>query len=88
MGKQYRKTANRIIVPGKGPPCARCGWSTQIREHAVITERELRKPYYFRRWFRCINRKCKTTLIMPDEFKVYTAKAAKPDDGTARSNPA
>jgi hypothetical protein len=71
MRKKFSK--NRVIVPGKGPPCHRCGWPTQIREHREIAAKELSKPFYFRRWYRCINRQCKTTLIMPDEFKVYGA---------------
>jgi hypothetical protein len=73
-GGQEWSSINRVIVPGKGPLCPRCGWPTQIREHRDISERELRKPYYFRRWFRCINGRCKTTLIMPDEFKVRNGR--------------
>lgn len=64
--------SDRVIVPGKGPPCPRCGRWTQIREHREITARELDKPFYYRRWFCCIDKRCKTTLIMADEFRVYT----------------
>lgn len=45
----------------------------QIRERRDVTADLLRKPYYFSRWFRCMHRECKTTLVMPDEFKVYAA---------------
>ena len=61
---------NRLIVLGDGPPCPTCGRSTQIREHRQITADLVAKPYYFRRWFCCVNRRCKTKLIMRDEFKV------------------
>jgi hypothetical protein len=33
----------------------------------------LRQPYYFSRWFRCLYRDCKVTLIMVEKYKVYTA---------------
>lgn len=50
-GKSNRKTY-RVIL-GEGVPCPRCGRSTQIREHAAITERRPSQAYYFRRWFYC-----------------------------------
>lgn len=42
-----------------------------MREHAAITERLLRKPYYYQCWYCCVNRHCQTTLIMPPEFIVW-----------------
>ena len=59
-----------VIVPGDGPPCPMCCRPTQIREHRQITADLVAKPYYFRRWFCCVNRRCKTKLVMRDEFKV------------------
>ena len=59
-----------IVIPGKGPPCPRCGHSTQIREHGRIGEKELQRPFYYRRWFYCTNKDCKTTTYMREEFKV------------------
>ena len=44
--------------------------TAQIREHRQITADLVAKPYYFRRWFCCVNRRCKTKLVMRDEFKV------------------
>jgi hypothetical protein len=58
------------IVPGDGDPCPRCGQPTQIREHKVINERELTRPFYYSRWFNCTNASCKTTLIMPSRYIV------------------
>jgi len=78
LGERKRKTVpnggkamgNRLIVPGDGPACPTCGGPTQIREHRQITADLVVKPCYFRRWFCCVNRRCKTKLIMRDEFKV------------------
>lgn len=59
------------IVPGDGDPCPRCGKPTQIREHHAVTPKQLEQPYYYSRWFNCTNPECKTTLIMPDQYRVY-----------------
>ena len=65
---------NRVIIAGKGDLCPRCKQPTQIREHIKTTEVELRKPFYYSRWFYCQNTSCKTTLIMPDRFKVFPTR--------------
>ena len=68
---------NKKIVSLNGPPCPRCGCPTEIREHERITETELARPFYYRRWYNCRNRDCKTTTIMPDEFKVRNGNDAR-----------
>jgi hypothetical protein len=37
----------------------------------MIGEKQLRAPFYYSRWYRCMNAECQTTLIMPNEFRVY-----------------
>lgn len=59
------------IVPGAGDFCPRCKLATQIREHKAITQKHLKQPFYYSRWFNCTNPECKTTLIMPDQYRVY-----------------
>jgi hypothetical protein len=59
-----------IVIPGDGDPCPRCGEPTEIREHDILRDRQLRAPFYYSRWFRCMNPDCKTTLIMPPRFIV------------------
>jgi hypothetical protein len=54
-----------------GDPCHRCGKLTQIREHIEIKQRHLKQPFYYSRWFCCVNPNCRTTLIMPERFKVF-----------------
>ena len=63
-----------IVVPESGPPCPRCKHATEVREHGAITAKHLAQPFYYARWYRCTNGQCKTTLIMPEEFKVWNYK--------------
>jgi hypothetical protein len=68
------------IVGRDGDPCPRCQQPTEIREHTTITEKELSRPFYYRRWFNCTNPRCRTTLVMPERFKVY--REAEPEPKT------
>jgi hypothetical protein len=43
----------------------------EIRKHRFVTEKQLRQPFYYSQWYCCMNSKCRTTLVMPEEFKVY-----------------
>jgi hypothetical protein len=63
---------SKVIGKG-GPPCPRCGKATQVRTHRSIRRKQLRQPYYYSRWFKCINKKCRTTLIMPPEYIVWNS---------------
>jgi hypothetical protein len=58
-------------VAGTGIACPRCNLPTEERVHASITEKMLRQPFYYRRWFYCTNKTCKTTMIMRDEDRVF-----------------
>jgi hypothetical protein len=60
----------RTVVPGAGDPCPRCGVPMEIREHNGIGEKQLRQPFFYTRWFCCRNPRCKTTLVMPERYKV------------------
>jgi len=68
---------NYKIIPGAGEICPRCKLATQIREHIEVTEKHLRQPFYYQRWFNCTNVKCPTTLIMPERFKVHQFEAVE-----------
>lgn len=76
------------IIGFDGIPCPRCRQRTQIREHVAITEKHLRQPFYFSRWFYCVNKHCKVSLHMAEEFKVWNNNAAadklRPIDKDAR----
>jgi hypothetical protein len=78
MSKAARRRAARrrarragVVLDVSGPPCPRCQQLTQVRQHAMLTEKVIKAPFYFARWFRCINPACRVTLIMPPQFKVY-----------------
>jgi hypothetical protein len=71
-----KNSKNMKIVDLDGPPCPRCGCSTEIREHERITGKELARPFYYSRWYNCQNRNCKTKLIMPPEFRVWNKAEA------------
>jgi hypothetical protein len=68
MGKRKR---SRVVPGERGDPCPRCGRSTEVREHVEITPKHLRQPYYYSRWFYCTNPKCRTSMIMPDHYRVF-----------------
>ena len=59
------------VIPGNGDPCPRCCQPTQIREHDEITEKHLRQPFYFRRWFHCTNPQCRVQMVCAERFKVH-----------------
>jgi hypothetical protein len=70
MGRKSKKQSS-VVVPGWGDPCPRCCQPTEIREHPAITEKHLRQPFYYSRWFYCQNPACKTTTYMADRYKVW-----------------
>jgi hypothetical protein len=72
-----KKSKNMKIVGLDGPPCPRCGRPTEIREHERITEQELARPFYYRRWYNCPNNSCDTKIIHADEFKVWNKNKAQ-----------
>jgi hypothetical protein len=65
-----RRRQKPIVIPGDGDPCPRCGVPMQIREPAGIGDRQQRQLFSYTRWFCCMNKQCKTTLVMPARYKV------------------
>jgi hypothetical protein len=63
------KRRKPIVIPGDGDPCPRCG-VMQIREPDGIGDRQRRQRFFYTRWFCCMNKQCKTTLVMPPRYKV------------------
>jgi hypothetical protein len=56
----------------------------EVREHASIGPKQLRQPYYYSRWYCCRNKQCRTTLVMPDEFKVWNEPEPAPQTDADR----
>jgi hypothetical protein len=68
-----------VRLTEKGPPCPRCHRLMQIRVHTCITDKMVkRQPYYYSRWYYCLNNKCRTKQVMPDEFRVFNESADTP----------
>ena len=69
MRQQHHKPKSRkgktIVIPGDGDPCPRCGVPMEIHEHNSVGDKQ--------RWFRCTNKSCKTTLVMPERYKVINS---------------
>jgi hypothetical protein len=63
--------SNAVMVPGHGVPCPRCNVPMAIFAHREVNERQKRAPFFYRRWYRCYNASCKTTLVMRDEDRVW-----------------
>ena len=70
MRKKKRQRYLVRVVPGEGDPCPRCGVPMQIREYNNLTDKHLHWPYFNTRWFCCMNKSCRTTLVMPRRYKV------------------
>jgi hypothetical protein len=70
MKKKMRQRDRAVVVPGDGDPCPRCGMSMQIREYSNSTDQYLRRPYFYTRWLCYMNKSCRTTMVMPERYKV------------------
>jgi hypothetical protein len=66
------KASRHKVVGYDGPNCPRCGRFTEIREHREIRPKQLKQPFYYARWFYCVNTDCQTTLIMQDQYRVWS----------------
>jgi hypothetical protein len=68
MSKRHKRY---IVVDESGPPCPRCQSPMQVRQHDRITEKHLRQPFFYDRWYCCMRGSCRTTLVMPPEHRVW-----------------
>jgi hypothetical protein len=68
--KKQRQRDRAVVVPGNGDPCPRCDVPMQIHEYSNLTDKHLHRPYFYTRWFCCMNKSCRTTLVMPERYKV------------------
>jgi hypothetical protein len=62
-----KRGAVDIVKHGDGIPCPSCGNATERREHAAITAKMKRRPYFYVQWFICRHPSCRTTVIFRDE---------------------
>ena len=64
------------MVTPDGTTCPRCGVEAESRKHTQITDKQLTQPFYFKRWYNCINEQCKTGIFMLEDWKVENKNAA------------
>jgi hypothetical protein len=75
--QQYKPksgSGKTIVISGAGDRCPRCGVPMQIREHDGVGDKQLRMPFYYRRWFCCMNKSCNTKQVMPPRYKVMNSR--------------
>jgi hypothetical protein len=70
MAKKYR------VIEPDGTTCPRCDSVAETRVHAAITEKQLKQPFYYKRWYVCLNEHCKTNIFMLDDWKVKNKNGA------------
>jgi hypothetical protein len=77
-----RKKSRSLGISDKR--CHRCNEHLEAREHTALTDKQLTQPFYYRRWFQCVNDQCSTTLVMFEEDKVVNKNAAAKISKTAQ----
>lgn len=71
-------------VSKEGVSCISCGQKTQIREHVSLREKHFKQPFYFKQWYSCINKDCKTEIFMQEKDKVWNHNKAANQMKTAQ----
>jgi predicted RNA-binding Zn-ribbon protein involved in translation (DUF1610 family) len=66
-----KKGKDSRLISRDGLACPRCGRRTEIWEHSRITDKHKSQFFYYRKWYRCPNLDCSTTVITREEDKVY-----------------
>lgn len=66
--------SRHITLGTSGVCCPRCGRATEIREHKAIGPRDLRRPFFYSRWFYCANPRCKTSTVVLSEYRVFNVE--------------
>jgi ABC-type transport system substrate-binding protein len=85
---QYKRIASyfeNTELAATGLPTGKELQPMQIREHDGVGEKQLRKPFYYLRWFYCLNKNCRTTTVMPERHKVMNSRQPSntpPDNNT------
>jgi hypothetical protein len=68
--KKMSESTHHVVIDEHGPPCPRCHRPMQVHEHDVISEKQLRGPFYYSRWNYCMNPDCLTNVVHDSRFKV------------------
>lgn len=62
-------------ITGEGV-CTSCRGRTEERQHIAITDKQLRQPFFYSKWYYCHNKDCKTTTLMFDKDRIMNQNKA------------
>jgi hypothetical protein len=82
MSKKKHSDSMKIPAEGERWDCPRCSLPMQRWKHAPEWKPEPGKSW-FPFWFECLNKTCRTTLVMPKGVCVKPGEEPPPDDGGA-----
>ncbi len=63
--------AKRKTVSLEGPPCPRCKTTMAVVKHVEEWTPPAKSKFYYKFWYRCTLKKCKTTQVMSEEGRVW-----------------
>jgi hypothetical protein len=46
----------------------------------MLASTKKKNAFFYTRWFCCVNKACKTTLVMPPRYKVVAKNLPRPDE--------
>lgn len=64
------KLRNSVEVIGYDKQCPKCNQKLQVRTHKYLTEKQKRAPFFYEKWYACINHDCYYQLNL-EEDKVF-----------------
>lgn len=67
---KLKKLENRVKIIGIIEECPKCGTQMERRKHEEITQKQLRKSFYFSEWDVCQNKDCRMVKHY-EHFKVF-----------------
>lgn len=69
--KRISTVAKGKLVSMEGPKCKRCANAMAVVKHPPEWTKPDRAKFYYEFWYKCLSKKCRTTLVMPPEGKVH-----------------
>jgi hypothetical protein len=74
LGQPWERKNASVIAPSSFRVTAILvrvvGVPMQIREYSNLIDKHSHRPYFYMRWFCCMNKNCRTTLVMPERYKI------------------
>jgi len=61
------KINNSVEVLGYDKECPKCKQKLQIRKHKFLREKQQKAPYYYKKWYVCVNTNCCYQLNLEED---------------------